>query len=45
MFSLALTEAVHLERNVAEWCRHKRVGGATVAALKAAFMDKLGKVA
>ena len=44
MFSLALTEAVHLERNVAEWCRHKRVGGATVAALKAAFMDKLGKV-
>lgn len=31
MFSLALTEAVHLERNVAEWCRHKRVGGATVA--------------
>lgn len=27
----------HLERNVSEWCRRRRVGGAAVAAPKAAF--------
>lgn len=30
----------HLERNVAEWCRRKRVGGAAVAALKAALAER-----